>query len=112
MGPANKASLARWHDFKSPNFFALTSLLRNPVYCAPAYKAIFTRRHENICIFRFFPRLEGMKGGGGEEKEEEGNCRHCKKKKKTMKKKNIFGCEEERRKDRKKRRKKERKKER
>ena len=51
-------------------------------------------------IFRFFPRLEGMKGGG-EEKEEEGkekanekkedekqinhfleqrNCRHCKKK--------------------------------
>ena len=52
-------------------------------------------------IFRFFPRLEGMKGGGGEEKEEEGkekanekkedekqinhfleqrNCRHCKKK--------------------------------
>ena len=23
-------------------------------------------------IFRFFPRLEGMKGGGGEEKEEEG----------------------------------------
>ena len=54
-------------------------------------------------IFRFFPRLEGMKGGGGEEKEEEGkekanekkedekqinhfleqrNCRHCKKKEK------------------------------
>ena len=54
-------------------------------------------------IFRFFPRLEGMKGGGGEEKEEEGkekanekkedekqinhfleqqNCRHCREKKK------------------------------
>ena len=32
--------------------------------------ANFTRRHENMGIFRFFSCLEGMKGGGGEGKEE------------------------------------------